>query len=108
MADVNTLDARLRARALEQARKELEGVISRLANFKFEGCNTPFGWTAIKTEQGTKDLGAFLHEAGRQFLALQANDLGNLSIREFMSQVDTLSKDVGELRNMVEDLPRGE
>lgn len=104
MGDIKTLDDRIRAAALAQAHKEMDAAISKLINVCL--ARSPFGWTPVPVEGKSQDLTTVLKQAGVRYVNANAAELGDRAVNEFMDNVERLNNEVGELRNMVEDLPR--
>lgn len=114
MTDAKTLDARIRTGAMKEKQKLLENAIGILMNFRAAGNERPFSWTTFRLNPDKPhdpitnpdiEIGRALKLAGKQYLIDLKDNIGDAAVQEFMGTVERLSTEVGELRNMVEDLP---
>lgn len=107
MADAKTLDERLRAAALMEVRKELNAKISAVLNYSAANSGVILAWTRVRVDGGSSiTVEPFLKAAVDAYITTLAIAIGDKAVQEFLTKVDSLSQEVGEIRNMVEDLPR--
>lgn len=116
MSGATTLDQRIRKAAIDAVRAELQARADALYNFKAPNYGRAFGWTKLPFQDNDVVIGPtnpilgfgdLLNRAVTAYIKEAAVSIGDKAVRKFMEKVNSLSVEVGEIRNMVEDLPRG-